>query len=170
MLPAMSSLGSSLTNMSLTHMNLGEGTFVEAVRREVLDFHVFLTEWKTGRMDRDLGVVEARMRAFETNFRYITPGGVLRSVGALRLWFAEGHGADPSLNIEVRGFRILREHAEGALVFYEEHQHSKVNPSARISTAYFVPTKSQAVGEEPKIGAAWAHLHEAWLPDGKPKS
>lgn len=133
-------------------------SLADRARAEILDFHEFLTRWMTGRAPRDLAAVDARLRSFDGDFRYVTPAGERRSLDDLRHWFAEGHGDRPELEIRIEGLELRREGPDSALWTYEEHQLAGEERSARLSSVLFLDRP------EAPSGVAWFHLHEVWLP------
>ncbi|GAB5467369.1 MAG: hypothetical protein Kilf2KO_03990 [Rhodospirillales bacterium] len=139
-----------------------------ACGREVVDLHVFLQDWLTGVLPRDVASFARFEGVIGEAFLVISPRGSVTERPALLTEFEANHGAltarADDFRIWVENYRCLHQLGDRALVLYEEWHRLGEETSARLTTALF-----ERAPDRPN-GVAWLHVHETWLPGHAPKA
>ncbi|GAB3484842.1 DUF4440 domain-containing protein [Nocardiopsis coralliicola] len=125
---------------------------------EIVEHHRFIEAWLQG--SADPGGLEGFLERHTPDFTLCGPGGDTADRAGLAAGFGAGHGAAPSVSVEVREARVVAEDAGLVVAVYEEHQASPGASTARRSTAVFTREASA------RNGLRWKHLHESWIAAG----
>ncbi len=130
---------------------------LQIIEKEVVDLHVFFTQWFNGTVERE-ALAPRFLSHMADDLVFITPEGHVMGHDHLRLGFEQTYGTNPEFKIEIRDVKILQKLGTKALVKYTEWQKgaklSAQAQNARISTGLIDISASPT----------WHHLHETWLP------
>ncbi|MEM7214769.1 MAG: hypothetical protein AAF423_04430 [Pseudomonadota bacterium] len=131
---------------------------IEEVRREIVDLHVFFTDWFTGKADRS-ELDERFISRLHPDMVFIPPEGNILRAAHLKMGFAKSYGANPNFRIQIRDVEIQHDFGDHILATYSEWQKgaktSDQANNARLSSV--VMAKGNPL--------IWVHLHETWLPE-----
>ena len=154
-------LGRDNGGMTASRSDADDGTLDPVVcEREVVELHVFLEQWFTGRLP-DTDEAFARFEsALAPRFTLVDPAGELLDratvVGAVR----GGHGrsAGEEFTIRIEKATVRHRSTAACLVTYEEWHDTATTSRGRLSSVLFVHRSGAPNDLE------WLHLHETWLP------
>ncbi|UVA77321.1 DUF4440 domain-containing protein [Pandoraea commovens] len=122
-----------------------------ALVQEVIDAHVAIEQWLSGRADPS--ALEPLLARFSSAFSMIALSGARVNRAALDALFGQGHGKRPGLQIVVDEVDTIAESPTGGVVAYRETQTDGEGlTTVRRSTAVF---EREADGH-----IVWRHLHE----------
>ncbi|MEM8975133.1 MAG: hypothetical protein AAGD43_23990 [Pseudomonadota bacterium] len=131
---------------------------LDEVRREIVDLHVFFTDWFNGKADRSK-LEERFISRLHPDLIFIPPEGTILRAAHLKAGFEHSYGANPNFRIQIRDVEIQHDLGDYILATYSEWQvgakASKQANNARLSSVVM------AKGA-PMI---WVHLQETWLPE-----
>lgn len=133
-------------------------TLLEEVSQEIIDLHVFFSDWFNGVADRDQ--LEPRFKSrLSPNFMFIPPEGFILGEDDIINSFAQGYGSNSGFKIQIRDVVIRHDMENHVLATYTEWQ-TGAKMSAKEKNARFT-----TVLMEKSDPLKWLHIQETWLPE-----
>lgn len=136
----------------------------ERCRREVVELHEFLEAWSNAELPDTDEAFARFQRVIAPSFVIVDPDGTVSDRAPIVDAIRGAHGRWHEMPGEIRIESYRLHHAAGglALVTYEEWHDLGERRTGRLSTALFGDSDGAPNGVE------WLHLHEVWLPSGRP--
>ena len=131
-------------------------TLQRCAKVEIVERHQFFVRWFRARSE--ISEFAQCERAFDEEFRMVTPDGALhRRVNVIER-LREAHGSvDAGFKISIEDIAPIWRSESAILMGYVEAQMRDGRSTRRRSTALLIKLASAP------NGAAWRHLHETWM-------